>query len=171
MARIINTKKIDRLNDAPAIRDTMIEVADGIYLEEKVGTGSDYFANIPVNLPLSEVSLDQLLAESYIDAPGVWRSGGHVVVREGDQLRRYGAGEIWGVTLSPETVIVAIQPYLPRVPGNTEWGSLVQVGKPGFGTGRLTIGPQGYFIYSNMALFVEATGKYKGMFNPETISK
>ena len=165
MARIIKTKEIERF-DAPAIRDTMIEVADGIYLEERVGTGYDYFANIPVNLPISEVPLDQLLAESYIHAPGVCQYGGHVVVQEGDQLRRYGAGEIKEVTLSPETVIVAIQPYLPRVSGITERGPLVQEGKPGFGTGKLTIGPQGYSIHSNMSLFVEATGKYIGMFNP-----
>ncbi len=166
MARILNTKKIDAF-DATAIRDTMVEVADGIYLEEKVSTGSDYFANIPVNLPVSEAPLDQLLAESYIDAPGVCQYGGHVVVQEGDQARRYGAGKIKEMVLPPNALILAVQPYLPRISGITERGSLIPEGKRGFGTGRLEIGSEGYSIHSNMSLFIDGTGKYKGIFDPK----
>ena len=169
MGRIVNTRVIDTF-DPSAIRDTMVEVADGIYLEDKVGTGSDYFANIPVNRPVSEVPLDQLLAESYIDSP-VCVYGGHVLVQENGQTRRYGAGEIKYITLLPHAVIVAVQPYLPRVSGVTERGSLIQEGTPGFGTGRLRIGPEGFSIHSNTSLFVEATGKYKGRYPSETVSK
>ncbi len=166
MARILNTRKID-LFDPTAIRDEMVNVAEGIYLEERSRTSSDYFANIPVNKPVSEAPLDQLLAESYIDTPGVCRYGGHVLVQKSDRIRRYGAGEIKDIVLPDDLVILAVQPYLPIVPGITESGSLIQLGKPGLGTGRLEIGPGGFSLHSNMSLFVKNTGKYKGIYEPD----
>ena len=162
MEIIIPTKVINTF-DPIAIRDTMVEAANGIYDEER-----DYFANIPVNRRVSDISLDQLLAESYIDAP-VCRYGGHVLIQDSDQIKRYGAGEIRNIVLSPDARILAIQPYLPRISGITERGSLIHEGKPGFGTGKLRIGPKGYSIHSNMSLFVQATGKFKGMYKEDTV--
>lgn len=163
MTRITNIKEISEF-DPSKIREAMVEAADGIYLEDRVG--GDYFVNIPVNRPVPETPSDQLfvfirlLAESYIDTPEIsCQYGGHVIVREGHLEQRYGAGNIKRMTFAPGAVILAVQPYLPKIPGITEEGSIT-----GENTGKLRIGAEGYSIRPKTASFVKDTGKYRGYY-------
>ncbi len=124
MARILNTREITTF-DCNAIRATLVEAADAIYFERgESGAKGGLFANIPVNKPISEAPLEQVLAESYIVGSSIsYQCGGHVMVKHREDLLRYGAGDHLLFALPPDAMILAVQPYLPpgdRIPPSKE---------------------------------------------------